>query len=167
MEEKTHYRKAFKSPYLSSADVVGEMNFTISHVILEIDKTKKTKDYFNTAYFVEKEIRPGEELKPMVLNVTNSKLLREHTGSPFIDDWKDIPVTIYVDPNVRFGRDLVEGLRLKFQQRLVVTPENKKLWEGAKAAYLRDKSFDAVKEKADISQEHMNQIVKECMNDVS
>jgi hypothetical protein len=163
MSEKTHYRKAFNSPYLSSADVVGEMSFTIDHVALEADKTKKTKEHFNTAYFAEKEIRQGEPLKPMVLNVTNSKLLREMTGSPFIDDWQNVPVTVHVDPNVRFGRDLVEGLRLKPKQaRPVVTPQNQKLWDRAKAAFLRDKSFDAIKEHADISPEHMNQIVQEC-----
>ena len=54
--DKTHYRKAFDSPYLSSADIVEPTVLTVSHVKLEADRTKKTKDLFNTAYFVEKEI---------------------------------------------------------------------------------------------------------------
>ena len=66
--EKTHYRKAFNSPYLGSADIVGEMILTISKVVLEKDKTNKTQDSFNTAYFSDAEIRPGEKLKPMILN---------------------------------------------------------------------------------------------------
>lgn len=73
MSEKTHYRKAFDSPYLSSADIVDAVVLTVSHVTLSIDATKKTKDLFNTAHFVEKEIRRGEKLKPMILNATNSK----------------------------------------------------------------------------------------------
>jgi hypothetical protein len=81
-------------------------------VKLEPDKSKKTKDVFNTAYFTEKEIRPGEALKPMILNATNSKMLKDITGSPFIDDWNGVPVTVYVDPSVRFGRETVEGLRI-------------------------------------------------------
>jgi hypothetical protein len=32
---------------------------TVKCVKLEQDRTKKTKDKFNTAYFVEKEIRAG------------------------------------------------------------------------------------------------------------
>lgn len=113
MSEKTHFRKAFNSPYLSSADVVDPIVLTIKNVRLEKDRTKKTKEEFNTAHFTEKEIRKGEELKPMILNATNSKMLKEITGSPFIDDWNEIPVTVYVDGNVRFGKETVEGLRLK------------------------------------------------------
>ena len=111
-KEKTHYRKAFKSPYLSSADIVGNTVLTVARVTLEGDKSKKTKDQFNTMYFVERELRKGEPLKPMILNACNSKTMRELTGSHYIDDWNDIKITVYVDPNVRFGRETVEGLRI-------------------------------------------------------
>lgn len=76
MKDKTHYRKAFDSPYLSSADIVEPTVLTLSHVVLESDKTKKTQDKFNTADFKEKQIRPNEKLKPMILNATNSKVTR-------------------------------------------------------------------------------------------
>lgn len=117
---KTHYRKAFDSPYLSSADVVDPIVLTIKRVVLEKDRTKKTTDQFNTAYFEEREIRPGELLKPMILNATNSKFLAGLTGSKFIDDWAGTQVTVYVEPNVRFGKETVEGLRLS---KAVVRPD--------------------------------------------
>lgn len=110
-QDKTHYRKAFNSPYLSSADIVGPTVLHIERVVLEGDKSKKSKDLFNTAYFTEREIRPGEALKPMILNATNSRVMRDICGSHFIDDWSGA-VTVYVDDQVRFGRDTVEGLRL-------------------------------------------------------
>lgn len=110
--EKTHYRKAFDSPYLSSADIVDPVALTIKCVTLEIDRTKKTKDAFNTAWFVERELRPGERLKPMIINATNSKFLAALTGSKWIDDWCNVPVTVMVDHNVRFGKETVEGLRI-------------------------------------------------------
>lgn len=110
---KTHYRKAFNSPYLSSADIVEPTTLNIAKVVLEKDKTNKTKDSFNTAYFKEKEIRPGEKLKPMILNAHNSQVMKEICGSPFIDDWSEATVTVYVDHNVKFGRETVEGLRLQ------------------------------------------------------
>jgi len=112
MTDKTHYRKAFNSPYLSSADIVEPTVLTIKKVSLEPDKTKKTKDEFNTAHFTAKELRPGEPLKPMILNASNSKTLKQLTGSPFLEDWVNVPVTIYVDPSVRFGKETVEGLRI-------------------------------------------------------
>ncbi|WP_293398557.1 hypothetical protein [Polaromonas sp.] len=113
MTEKTHYRKAFDSPYLSSADIVEPTILTVQRVSLESDKTKKTKDLFNTAHFVEKELRPGEKLKPMILNASNSKTMKHLTGSAFIDDWVNVPITVFVDKNVRFGKDTVEGLRIR------------------------------------------------------
>ena len=87
--EKTHFRKAFDSPYLSSADIVEPTVLTVKHVTLEKDRTKKTQDVFNTAWFAESEIRPGEKLKPMILNATNSKTMKALCNSSFIDDWQN------------------------------------------------------------------------------
>ena len=161
--EKTHYRKAFDSPYLSSADLVEPTVLTIRKVTLEVDKTKKTKDLFNTAHFVEKELRPGEKLKPMILNATNSKTLKGLTGSAFIDDWNNVPVTVYVDPQVRFGKEVMEGLRIlpKSPGRRKLTPAQAQGWANAKAAYVRDGNLEAVLSKVDISEEHRRQLIEE------
>lgn len=164
-EEKTHYRKAFDSPYLSSADIVEHTTLTVAYVKLEKDRTKKTTDDFNTAHFVEKFIRPGEPLKPMILNATNSKMMKEFTGSPFIDDWKNVAITIYVDHNVRFGKETVEGLRIsphRPETKKVLTPDMSAKWEQAKAAYKRDKSLDAVLSRVTMTEEHQEQLKREC-----
>lgn len=162
--DKTHFRKAFDSPYLSSADITEPTTLTVRRVALESDKTKKTKDRFNTAYFSERELRPGEPLKPMILNATNSKTMKRITGSPFIDDWVNVTVTVYVDPNVKFGKEVLEGLRIrdKAPSRPVVTPDKAKAWENAKAAYLRDGDLKAVLSRADMSPEHQLRLIAEC-----
>ena len=166
--EKTHYRKAFDSPYLSSADIVEPTVLTVKYVDLAIDRTKKTKDFFNTAHFVETEIRKGEVLKPMILNASNSKTMKQLTGSAFIDDWQNVRITIYVDHNVRFGKETVEGLRISPYapevSRKVLTPANTTPWANAKAAYKRDGNLDAVLMKVDISEEHQAQFMDECRN---
>ena len=161
--DKTHYRKAFNSPYLSSADIVEPTVLTIKCVKLEIDQTKKTKDMFNTAYFVEPSLRPGEPLKPMILNAHNSKTVKNLTGSPYIDDWNNIPVTIYVDPSVKFGRDVVEGLRISSEpprQRKVLA-KNSPAWTHAIAAFKRDGNLDAVKARCDVPPELEEEIKAE------
>lgn len=167
--QKTHYRKAFDSPYLSSADIVEPTVLTVARVTLEQDKTKKTKDLFNTAYFVEKEIRAGETLKPMILNASNSKTMKGLTGSAFIDDWNDVRVTVYVDHNVRFGKETVEGLRISphAPEKRVITPENAKAWASAKSAYLRDGSLQAVLARVDMSKEHQDRLKKEVAEEQS
>jgi len=164
MTTKTHYRKAFNSPYLSSADIVEPTVLTVHHVSLEPDQTKKTKDVFNTAHFVEKEIRPGEKLKPMILNASNSKTMSSIAGSAFIDDWQNVRITIYVDSNVRFGKETVEGLRISphAPEKKYLTPANAKAWENAKAAYKRDGNLDTVLSKVSMSDEHQEQLKTEC-----
>ena len=163
-DQKTHYRKAFDSPYLSSADIVEPTVLTVSHVTLEADRTKKTKDLFNTAHFAEKEIRPGEKLKPMILNATNSKTMKKLADSAFIEDWTDIRITVYVDSNVRFGKETMEGLRISAKPpgKKVLTPESTKRWEAAKAAYIRDGNLDKVLSRVDMSNEHQEQLKDEC-----
>ncbi len=164
MTTRTHYRKAFDSPYLSSADIVEPTVLTIKFVNLEADQTHKTKDSFNTAHFLETEIRPGEKLKPMILNASNSKTMKGLAGSAFIEDWKDIRVTIFVDHNVRFGKETVEGLRISPHSptKKVITPETARIWEAAKAAFVRDGNLDAVLARFDMSKEHQEQIAQEC-----
>ena len=166
-KDKTHYRKAFNSPYLSSGDIVEPVVLTISHVTLELDRTKKTTDKFNTAYFVEKEIRHGEALKPMILNAGNSRTMKDLAGSAFIDDWQGILVTIYVDTHVKFGRDMVEGLRISTERPRLTKEElqpGTPAWGNAIAAFKRDGHYDAIEKRMAISDANKTAIKEEAAN---
>lgn len=154
MSEKTHYRKAFKSPYLSAADVVEPLQLTVERVVLERDQTEKTKDSFNTAYWREKTIRPGEPLKPMILNATNSKTMSDLTGSKFIEDWAGAIVTVYTDPSVKFGRETVEGLRISpvaVRPKPELTPDNEVAFGRAVERFKKDGNLSEVEKHMSIS----------------
>ncbi len=156
-EEQIHYRKAFRTPYLSSPDIQEPIILTIKSVRLEPDKTKRTTESFNTAYFEEKEIRPGEILKPMILNAGNCEIIRKFSGSAYINDWNNIAVTIYVDNNVRMGRDIVDGLRISIEQPRVIKPElipDTNSWDYAIASFRRNGDFELVEAKMFISDEN-------------
>lgn len=158
---KTHYRKVFISPYLSSADITGPTVLTIQKVVVEVDRTKRTKNSFNTAYFEEKELRPGDILKPMILNAANSKTMKNLTNSSYIDDWTGVRVSIYVDPNVRYQSEVVEGLRISARrpEKRTLTPTHTKRWEDAKKAVLRDGNLDKVLAMVNISAEHQQELM--------
>jgi len=100
----------------------------------------------------------------MILNATNSKTMRKLTGSAFIDDWTNVRVTVYVDPNVRFGKETMEGLRINPNPptRSVITPANTTAWNNAKAAYKRDGNLDAVLARVDMSLDHQTMLMDEC-----
>ena len=113
MNTKTHWKTAFNSDYLSSLDVPEgkDLILTIKEVKLQEVKNKATKkgeiNQCNVAHFVE-------AAKPMVLNVTNSKMVRKFANnSNYIEDWAGIKIRIYVNSNVKFGKETVEALRIR------------------------------------------------------
>jgi hypothetical protein len=90
--------------------------------------------------------------------------MKDLTGSAFIEDWNNIPITVYVDSNVRFGRDTVEGLRISKEKPRLQKPElmvGTPAWERAIAAYKRDKNFDAIEKHMTVSDASKTEIKKE------
>tara|TARA_R110002020_G_scaffold210667_2_gene416864 strand:+ start:2747 stop:3256 length:510 start_codon:yes stop_codon:yes gene_type:complete len=164
MTQKTHFRKAFDSPYLSSADITGNTVLTVKKVSLENDKSKKTKDRFNTLHFKETELRKGQKLKPMILNAINSKTMYNLTKSHYLEDWVDLKITIYVDNNVRFGRETVEGLRISSKLPAITKPAltpDCKGWTNAITAYNRDGNLDAVLKRMTISKQNQKLLIEQ------
>lgn len=111
---KTHFRKVFKSDHLGIADLEDIIEagkpliFTIKEVKQEYNvNVAGTRGNFNIAYFVE-------PIKPLVLNATNSKVVKSFANnSPFVEDWKNIPVELYIDENVKMKGMIVGGVRIR------------------------------------------------------
>ena len=166
MTDKTHYRKVFKSDHLGCADLEemletgSKLVFTISHVKQETGaKVAGRKIDANIAYFQEK-------IKPLVLNATNSKTMAKITGSAFIEDWQNVRVQLYIDPSATLKGEVVGGVRINpkqpAEQKRVLSPSNKKMWDNAKAAYKRDGNLDKVKERCEIPADVEQKLIGEC-----
>ena len=114
MENKTHYRKVYKSDHLGVADLEELLEdgksliFTIKEVKQELNVTVAgKKGDFNIAYF-------NEKIKPLVLNATNAKIVSKfNNNSSFVEDWSDTIIELYIDPNVKMKGELVGGVRIK------------------------------------------------------
>jgi hypothetical protein len=165
-DKKTHYRKVFKSDHLGVADLEDMIDanralvFTIKHVKQEIGvMVAGRKGNHNIAYF-------NESIKPLVLNATNSKVMKGLSGgSSFIEDWQNVTVLLYIDYNAKLKGEVVGGVRISPQapkRKQDITKDNSKMWENAKNAYKRDGNFNAVLERANISNENMELIKNEC-----
>lgn len=151
METKTHWKKAFKSDYLSAADIDDkDVILTIEKVVYKECVTASGKKFCNVAIFKEKDI------KPMILNVTNSKVVKKFSGNrQHLEDWNNIPVRIYVDSKVKFGSDIVEGLRIRDLQPATAKPKLRKdmpAWKNAIQALKDGKSISVIEERYDISE---------------
>lgn len=117
MSNKTHFRKVFKSDHLGCADLEDMIEegksliFTIKEVKQEYDvSVAGKKGDFNIAYFVE-------PIKPLVLNATNSKVVKGFcNNSPFVEDWKNVRIELYIDETVKMKREVVGGVRIRSYQ---------------------------------------------------
>jgi hypothetical protein len=169
MAEKTHYRKVFKSDHLGVADLEDlieagtKLNFTIKHVKQEYGvAVAGRKGDFNIAYFVE-------NIKPLVLNATNSKVMKKITGSAFVEDWNNIFVALYIDPSTKLKGEIVGGVRINPTQPKKTKSEllpGTTAWKNAVAAYHRDGNLDKVKERMIISEENEQLLIDEAVNGV-
>lgn len=116
--EKTHWKKAFNKDYLGSHDLDNgkDLVATIDHIeIRKVKNTQGEESSKNVAIFKGK-------VKPMILNVTNCKIIKKFSGSNYIEDWADIQVTIYIKSVTAFGEE-VEALRIREKQPVVEKPQ--------------------------------------------
>jgi hypothetical protein len=162
--KKNHYRKVFKSDHLSSYDLEDfieegrPLEFTVKHVIQEIGvRVAGKKIDANIGYFVE-------PIKPIVLNATNSKILSKLAGSNFVQDWNNIPIEVYIKKGISFGKETVQGVRIKEEMPKLITEKDIKMLAGRLAIVTDMKGLNAfysslsVKEKCNKT---INQLLKD------
>ncbi len=155
---KTHFRKVFKSDHLGQADLEefiengSNLIFTINRVEQRYgERVAGKKIDCNIAFF-------NENIKPLVLNATNSKIVRSFNGnSPFVEDWGNTLIELYIDKNVKMKGQTVGGVRIKTRQPQVskeVMCENHPHWENGKARVKRENwSIEKVREMYKITEE--------------
>ena len=170
-DSKTHYRKVFKSDHLGVADLEDYLEegrklvFTIKHARQEINvAVAGRKGDFNIAYF-------NENIKPLVLNATNSKVVKKFAkGSPFVEDWNNILVELYIDRTVKMKGDVVGGVRIRtVQPRLEKPPfpvSDKRILDRAILIYSETKSFAKMETRYTLSND-VKQKIKEGVTQVS
>jgi hypothetical protein len=104
---KTHWKKLTNPDYLGSYDF--EPNEKRVVTILNV-----TREMITGAEGKKEEctIAKLHNSKPMILNKTNCKAITKAYGTPYIEDWVNIPITLYVAKVKAFG-DTVDALRVE------------------------------------------------------
>ena len=149
--EKIHWKKVFNSDYLGAADLDNgkDLKAVIKSVsIQEVKGSDGSKKNCNVATFTD------PDLKPMILNVTNCKLVKKFAKSVFINDWNNIPVQIYVKDDIKAFGEVIEGLRIRPQQPSMDKPKltpGIPAWNKAIEFLKGTGTIDQVKLKYDIS----------------
>ena len=98
------------SKFLKSEDVEaagGEITLTVSKVERKEYEDEGKKEVKGVLSFSDDE-------RQLSLNVTNTNVLVAMYGGQDIDKtWVGKKVTLYVDPNVKYGTKIVKGLRIR------------------------------------------------------
>jgi len=148
---KTHWKKVFNSDYLGSCDLEDgkDLRAIIKSVAIGTVKNTDGKELErNIATFTDPKI------KPMILNVTNSKMVKKFAKSVYINDWNNIPVQIYSKDDIKAFGDITEGLRIRPTQPVMEKPKltpASQAWPKA-IEYLKGTgTIDGIKAKYEIS----------------
>ena len=155
---KTNYRKVFKSDHLGVADLEDMIEEgksliqTIAYVKQENDvRVAGKKGDHNIAYFVDKTV------KPFVLNAGNSKIVKSFCeNSPWVEDWVDVNIELYILNNVKFGKEFVQGVRIKDKQpkpKEILSPLSKR-WEKSKIKAKSGTPIETFREHYQITDEY-------------
>lgn len=161
METKTHYRKAFKSDHLGVADLEDfieekrSLIFTIDHVkqyLLTNDKDSGVvvagkRISANIAFF-------KENIKPLVLNATNSDTMKLITGKTFVEEWNNTKIELFILKKVQLKGRTVDGVRIKkVDEALPILTENHPKFNAIKEALKNGNTIEQVRTKYQVSNE--------------
>jgi hypothetical protein len=107
---KVHWHKVFLSDYLGACDLEEgkDIKLIIKNVSVKQVKGSDGKSQErNVAAFTDPKI------KPMILNATNCRVVKKFVGSPYINDWVNVPIQVYVKSDIKAFGDITEGLRIR------------------------------------------------------
>ena len=142
-QDKTHWKKLTNTNYLGSYALQPGKDLVVT--ITEVKK-EMVKDA--TGSESECLIVHLQNQKPLICNKTNAKSIAKATGSPFIEDWKNKQIALYIASVRAFG-ETVDGLRVRpttVNTKALSNDEFKKLLEAIKSGkYTVEKAMDSFK----------------------
>lgn len=107
--EKTHWKRLYNPNYFGCwcFEDGKDMVLTIERTVQEPVSDEKGKQEMCMV------IHFRENVKPLICNKTNAKTIEKLAGSSYIEDWAGLCIQLYADHNVRFGRERVDGVRIR------------------------------------------------------
>lgn len=108
-EKLTHWKKLTNPDYLGAyalepnEDMVVTIKSVANELVASPDGKKETCLV----------MRFTENVKPMVLNATNSKTIAKLFKTPYIEEWVGRKIQLYVQTGVKAFGDVVDALRVR------------------------------------------------------
>lgn len=109
MSEQVHWK------LLTNPNYLGGCHFSDGKdKIVTIKKTAYEKVIGDKGREDEKMVMHFvEDVKPLILNKTNPKIIASLFKSPMLSDWDNKKIQLFFDPTVKFGKEVVGGVRVR------------------------------------------------------
>jgi hypothetical protein len=162
MNTKTHWKKVFNKDYLGACDFEDNKDIIAIIKAVEIREIKSAQgtEKRNVAVFTDPKI------KPMILNVSNCKMVKAFSGSAYIEDWKNVAVQLYVKDDIKAFGEITDGVRIRPSQPRLTKPQLKKgtqQWDNAVKALKEGKTIEDIKKFYTFSAEIQEQLISEAV----
>ena len=108
-EVLTHWKKLTNPDYLGAyalepgQDLIVTIKSVANEVVTSVDGKKET---CSVMHFME-------NVKPLVLNATNSKTITKLLKTPYIEQWLGRKIQLYVEHGVKAFGDVVDAIRVR------------------------------------------------------
>lgn len=106
---QTHWKRLTNPEYLGaySLEPGKDLTLTIKSVVREmVTGTDGKKEECTIIKFME-------QVKPMICNNTNAKMIEKIYKTPYIEEWAGRAIQIYVEHGIKVGRETTDGLRIR------------------------------------------------------
>lgn len=164
-EVKTHWKKLHNPDYIGAYTLMdGDVKELVVKIVSVKTKEVQSPDGKKEQCVVADLV--GQ--KPMILNATNMKTLQKLSGSPYVEDWSGLQVTLYVAQVKAFG-DIVDAIRIRPNLpapavKPELTPTHAK-WNGAVTALKAgNTTIEAIRSAYELSAENEVLLSKEVGN---
>lgn len=106
---KTHWKSLYNPNYFGCYCFEDDKDIvlTIQSMVREMVTGEGGKSEECTVMYFK------ENAKPLICNKTNCKTMEKLFQSSFIEDWCGRKIQLYPDHKVRFGKDIVDGVRIR------------------------------------------------------
>lgn len=108
-EVLTHWKKLTNPDYLGAyalepgQDLIVTIKSVANEVVTGTDGKKET---CSVMHFME-------NVKPLVLNATNSKTITKLLKTPYIEQWSGRKIQLYVETGIKAFGDIVDAIRVR------------------------------------------------------
>jgi len=117
-ESKTHWREFHPTDYLGAYAFEPEEEKILTIREAHHGQVKGDKGRAEDCLVIHWQ---EKDVKPMIINVTNSKAIAKVSGSPYIEDWVGIKVGLFSAEISAFG-EVVEAVRIRQTPPKIVKP---------------------------------------------